>query len=264
MLDSYERLCEERPSLYPVHVHEWAGCVFVNLADGAPRDFDGIMDPHIDTLKNWPLADLQLGHTHQATLHCNWKVFWENFLECYHCPGIHPELCEMVPVYRTGVSTAGEAHTVPAFSGSRDPAAADGVRTGAETWSMDGCIHGARFSGLSAEEIAVGYVFVMAWPTMYIVAHPDYVRLVSFLPLGPEHVQLTAEWLFPAETLRMPDFDLRNVTAFATMVMEQDGRASELNQSGLRSLQHRRGMLVPQEQDIARFHHWVREQTADA
>ena len=42
----------------------------------------------------------------ETDIACNWKVFWENYNECLHCPGIHPELCDMVPVYRQGIMSA--------------------------------------------------------------------------------------------------------------------------------------------------------------
>jgi Rieske 2Fe-2S family protein len=263
-LGTAEKICDESLTLYSIAVKEWRGFVFINLDDNPARDFDAIMDPHADELRNWPLETLKSGHTHQAVLRCNWKIFWENFLECYHCPGIHPELCQLVPIYRRAVSTAGEAHSVPEYSGSRDPQAIDGIRESAETWSMDGKVHGARFDGLTPEEVAQGYKFLMAWPTMYMVAHPDYVRIVSFRPLGPESLELTAEWLFPAETLAVTNFDMRNVTDFATLVMTQDGMVSELNQAGLHSIKHRHGVLVPQELDISRFHNWLFGELGDA
>ena len=70
---------------------------------------------------------------------------------------------------------------------------------------------------------------------MYVVAHVDYVRSVRLTPLGPERTRLIAEWLFPPETLAQPGFDAADVAAFAKIVMEQDGAASEMNQRGLRS-----------------------------
>ena len=48
----------------------------------------------LDALDNWPMDRLVTGHRIEPRyLACNWKVFWENYNECLHCPGIHPELC---------------------------------------------------------------------------------------------------------------------------------------------------------------------------
>ncbi len=75
--------------LHPVNVTVWNGCVFVNLSDD-PVPLAA--DPGLDTLTAWPVADLSTGFRHSRDLACNWKVFWENYNECLHCPGIHPEL----------------------------------------------------------------------------------------------------------------------------------------------------------------------------
>jgi Rieske 2Fe-2S family protein len=99
---------------------------------------------------------------------------------------------------------------------------------------------------------------------MFIVAHVDYVRAVSLRPLGPEQTELRAEWLFPADTLSAPDFDLDNVVTFAKTVMMQDAAACEMNQRGLASTKFMNGTLMPQEFDVYRFQQWVRQQTAHA
>jgi Rieske 2Fe-2S family protein len=92
---------------------------------------------------------------------------------------------------------------------------------------------------------------------MFVVAHVDYVRAVSLMPLGPEETRLTIEWYFARETLDSPGFDLSDVTDFATTVVLEDGAACEINQRGLKSSRFKRGRLMPQEFDIYRFHQWV-------
>ncbi len=34
---------------------------------------------------------------HSYEVAANWKVIAENYHECYHCPLIHPELCQVTP-----------------------------------------------------------------------------------------------------------------------------------------------------------------------
>jgi Rieske 2Fe-2S family protein len=79
-------------------------------------------------------------------------------------------------------------------------------------------------------------------------------------PLGPEQTELTAEWLFPAETLNDPAFDLPKAVEFADLVMRQDVALCELNQKGLHSLRHRTGTLMPEEYLVHKLHNWVRSQ----
>ena len=137
-------------------------------------------------------TELVTGHRLEKVLECNWKVFWENYNECLHCPGIHPELSDMVPIYRKGIMSEQEA---PDWT--PEVAQAPVLKAGAQTWTMDGQPCGPEFPNLTAQERANGHNFVTLYPTMFIVAHVDYVRAVSLTPLGPERTRLTAEWLFP-------------------------------------------------------------------
>jgi len=94
---------------------------------------------------------------------------------------------------------------------------------------------------------------------MFVVGHVDYVRSVRLLPLGPEETELTAEWYFPADA--MPDAEaIDNIVSFGKLVLDQDAGICEVNQRGLRSIRHERGVLLPEEYDIRRFHDWVRGQ----
>ncbi|MGE4247179.1 MAG: SRPBCC family protein, partial [Parvibaculaceae bacterium] len=154
----------------------------------------------------------------------------------------------------------------PAFAehaDATDPRFTGGLRAGARTWSMNGQLAGPEFPDLTPEECAAGQTFVTTLPAMFLIAHPDYVRTVRLLPLGPTRTELLAEWLFPEETLAAPGFDLANTVDFATLVMSQDGKACELNQRGLAALPHERGILMPQEYEISGFHRWIREMLDD-
>ena len=238
--------------LKPVAVRGWNGFVFLNLAD----DPDEIWaDVGLRSLDNWPMQSLVTGHRWVSDLECNWKAFWENYSECLHCPGIHPELCDMVPVYGTGVMGASEA-----LGWTPDQPQGRNLRPGAESWTMTGAPCGPVFPGLTTAEREAGYSFVTLWPTMYVVAHVDYVRSVRLVPLGPEKTRLIAEWHFPAETLAQPGFDAAEVAAFAKIVMRQDGEASEMNQRGIRSPAFTAARLMPEEYEIHRFHRWILDQ----
>lgn len=238
--------------LFPVHVRDWNGFLFLCLADTPPELSPDI---GISALDNWPMAGLKTGHRVVKDLNCNWKIFWENYNECLHCPGIHPELCDMVPIYRQGVMAANEA---PGWEPGGTQAST--LKAGAQSWTMTGVACGPEFPGLTEAERLNGYNFVTLYPTMFVVAHVDYVRSVTVTPLGPERTRLTAEWLFSDETLAQPGFDPVEVARFATLVLDQDGAACEMNQRGLRSEKFERGRLMPQEFDILKFHNWVRAQ----
>lgn len=239
----------EDHGLLPVAVRVWRGFVFLSLASD-PAPLRG--DVALEVLANWPLETLATGHFWQKDIACNWKLFWENYSECLHCPGLHPELSDLVPVYRGGIMAANEA-----AGWQPGDAAPPSIRPGARSWTADGDLCGPAFPGLTEAERAAGFSFVTLWPSAFVVAHPDYVRSVRLQPLAPDRTRLTATWHFAPETLARPGFDAEAVAAFARLVMTQDAGAAEMNQRGLASPAFDRARLMPEEYEIARFHRWL-------
>lgn len=245
--------------LFKVNVREWNGFVFACLAD-EPPDFAEVPDLGPAVLDNWPMRDLVTGHSITVELACNWKIFWENYNECLHCPSVHPDLCRMVPVYGEGIMAYEErADWSPEMD--RPPG---NLRPGARTWTTSGDPCGPEFPNLTEAERLAGFHFVTLLPSLFVVAHVDYVRAVSLRPLGPETTLVTAEWLFPPETLSAPGFDMAAVVDFAAKVIREDGAACEMNQRGLHCSKLSSGTLVPQEYAIRLFHDWVRESMKEA
>jgi len=243
-------------SLYKIRVQEWRGGVFVALTDDPPP-FERAFDPPSSRLDAWPLADLVVGHVLVKTLECNWKIFWENFNECLHCPGVHPSLSQLVPIYGRGLVREGDDPDWLRTAADPDPKYKGGLRAGAATWSMDGQPTGVPFAGLSAEDRRRGALFVTHLPSLFIVAHVDYLRVVRLRPLAPERTELRVEYLFSRESLESPGFDLRNIVDFTNTVMSEDARICELNQRGLRAMPHAHGVIMPEEYLIRKFHEWV-------
>lgn len=238
-------------------VDTWGGFVFVNLAPEPSAGLRDSLGSEADALDHWPLERLRSVHRERKPLACNWKVFWENYSECYHCPGLHPELCRVVPLYRKGVLSYAD---VPGWE-PRDEAD-DGrptVAPGLVTWTLDGRSSLPLIEGLDEELRAAGMAFASFTASMFVVGHPDYVRSVRMLPQGPESVELTIDWLLPAGAPAPIGPELERLLALGRLVVEQDGAVCELNQRGLRSRGHRHGVLVPQEYELWAFHEWLRQ-----
>jgi Rieske 2Fe-2S family protein len=243
-------------SLYDVAVRDWNGFVFVHLDPENARSLEeSFDDSHI--LDHWQLADLVVGHTYEKIINCNWKVFWENFSECLHCPNIHPQLSQTVPLYKQYFMEAGDDPKWEAHQRSGDVLYKPGLAEGKETWSKDGSPCAEYFPELTAEEIARGHTYCQTIPSAFLVGHVDYVRAVRLRPLGPETTEFQAQWLFREESLADADFDLSGVVEFSQQVIDEDGAAAELNQQGLHSIRHERGALMAEEYAVHDFHVWV-------
>ena len=76
---------------------EWHGLVFVD-ASGTATAAGGSAgrDSRSWSRPTNPNACGRPGR-HDYVVAANWKILTENYQECYHCPMIHPELCEVSP-----------------------------------------------------------------------------------------------------------------------------------------------------------------------
>jgi Rieske 2Fe-2S family protein len=241
--------------LYRVACATWAGFVFVNLAPPAGVPLERLVAAGARDLQHWPLDRLATAHRESHVIACNWKVFWENFSECYHCPRVHPELCGLVPMYGHAVVSADDD---PAQVAGTARAGSSPLASGAVTWTLDGKTTLPFFPDLTEAERAAGMTFVTLLPGMFIIAHADYLRTVRVRPLAAETTELTVEWLLPDEARDAQDFDLERLTALGRLVVTQDARVCEINQRGLRCREHVGGVLVAQEHGVHEFHRWVR------
>ena len=247
--------------LYEMAVTEWSGFVFVALT-GAPPPFAASFDVPLGRLAAWDLDRLVLGHVFSRTMRCNWKIFWENYNECLHCPGVHPKLSQLVPIYGRGLLEERDDPYWTVHTSDDDPKFKGGLRSGAATWSLDGRATSGEFPNLSMQDRKAGHIYMTGLPSMFIVGHVDYVRVVRLRPLGPEQAELRVEYLFLPQTLADPNFDLRNVVDFTDLVMTEDAGICEVNQRGLHAAPHVRGVVMPEEYVLRQFHDWVRAELA--
>jgi len=243
---------KEEHGLFPVHLQDWRGFLFVCLSD-TPPDFAQASIPELSKLTNWPLEGLVSAHRRQWDMACNWKIFWENFGECLHCPGVHPNLSKRVSAFARGINAPNEA-----VDWTPDTPPVPSLNDGACTWTVNGKACGPEFPDLTEAERAEGAGFLTFYPTCYITAQVDFLRVGTLKPLGPERTLLTLDWMVPPETLAASDFDLANLVDFVAEVVDEDAMVCEMNQRGLVSDRYRAGTLMPQEFDIAYFHAWLR------
>jgi Rieske 2Fe-2S family protein len=244
-------------TLHPIAVNVWRGFVYVNLA-GSGAQLGNNFNANLAQFDHWPLESLVVGHSLTKRIGCNWKVFWENYNECLHCPTVHPGLIDIVPIYRRGIMEERDDPNWRATSDRDDPMYQGGLKRGAATWSADGQSLGHEFPDLTAMERGLGYHYMTSLPSHYLVLHVDHVRSSRILALGPEETELHIEWLFPRETLADPTVDIMKACDFSATVMGEDAEVCELAQRGMHATPHAHGMLMPEEYDVWRFQEWVR------
>jgi Rieske 2Fe-2S family protein len=80
--------------LKQARVVEFEGMIFINCDPDAP-DFLPALNKIAVTLKPYDLANAKVAHKQIYTVHANWKLVLENYLECYHCATSHRAYARM-------------------------------------------------------------------------------------------------------------------------------------------------------------------------
>jgi Rieske 2Fe-2S family protein len=219
--------------LVELPIETWHGWVFVN-ATGDAQPFvehvgalDGIVAPYSPEM-----LSLRVAHTYE--LAANWKVIAENYHECYHCPLIHPELCQVSP------PTSGDNYDLPGswVGGSME------LREHAETMSLDGRSGGVALPGVNPRKVE--YLHLL--PNLLISAHPDYVMTHLLEPLAANRTRIVCSWYFASS-----DIDPSYAVDFWDLTNRQDWAACESVQRGLASPHFRPGPLASNEDAVHDF-----------
>jgi glycine betaine catabolism A len=227
--------------LIRARVAEWHGWVFVNASGDAPP-----LEEHIGNLEAlvapWAPERMFVAETHEYVVEANWKGITENYHECYHCPSIHPALCEVTP------TDSGEnfPHDGCWVGGSME------LKEHAETMSLSGESLGCRIPGLSDKQGREVYYFGLV-PNLLISLHPDYVMTHRMEPLSPGRTRVECAWLFPPEVTERADFDPGYASEFWDITNREDWRACESVQRGLSSRGHRQGPFAWSEDEVHAF-----------
>ncbi|MGH3498456.1 MAG: aromatic ring-hydroxylating oxygenase subunit alpha [Nocardioidaceae bacterium] len=237
----------ELPSFVPADnglvelpVETWHGWVFCHAATaaspGAPVSFADHVGELGRLVAPYTPEDLVLGARHTYQVAANWKVISENYHECYHCPLIHPELCQVSP------PTSGDNYDLPgAWVGGRMD-----LRDGARTMSLTGESNGRPIPG--ADPRTVEYLGLL--PNLLISAHPDYLMAHRMVPLAPDLTWVECSWYFLAGDIPV---DPAYAVEFWDITNRQDWSACESVQRGLASPHFRPGPFSPAEDAVHQF-----------
>ena len=251
---------KQKYSLKKVNHFIWKGLVFINFDSRAKFKLNDVFQYTDPTIEKLNLEKFVIGHVWKKVVNCNWKIYWENYSECLHCPNIHPELSELVPLYQRRLV---DIKDHPQWQILKDQNFNEkyqgGLKKGSETWSYDGSAQGHPIKEIKDDLHSRGQIYISTWPTMFLGIYGDHIRVVRLIPLGEEQVELTAEWLFEPSTLQDKKYNTKNVIDFAILVMNQDASISELNQKGVKNFNEKEeGVLMPEEYLIKDFHKYIR------
>ncbi|AGL17596.1 aromatic ring-hydroxylating dioxygenase subunit alpha [Actinoplanes sp. N902-109] len=237
--------------LRAVHVREWLGYVWICLAADPPSFADTVEGAVVERLGSltpltrYGIEDLAVGRSIRYDVRANWKLIIENFMECYHCSTIHPELVHVLPEFAGGYA----AQYYVGHGAEFGP--------GVEGFTVDGSPGVTTIAGLTAEQDR-RYFAVTIKPQVFVNLVPDHVIVHRMYPEAADRTVVECDWLYLPQVVAAGTDLSRSVELF-DRVNRQDFAACEACQPGMSSRAWTAGgVLVPSEHHIAAFHDWVR------
>jgi len=245
--------------LKTVHVREWLGYVWVCVAPTAgaetPPSFEDAVMTEVSTrfgqvhsLQNYGLENLRIGETKRYEVAANWKLIIENFMECYHCATIHPELTEVIPEFAEGWA-----------SQAKDEIHGASFGPDVQGFTVDGSSGVVALPAIAPEQDRKYYAITVR-PQVFINTVPDHVIFHRMYPVSATKTIVECDWLFLPEVVEQ-NMDISRSVELFHRVNLQDFEACEHTQPNMSSRAYEDGgALVPSEHHIAEFHQWWEDQ----
>ncbi len=222
--------------LHAAALAEWEGFAFVSIARDPPP-FESEWAPMRERLARFGLPGLVVGHRIVYDVRANWKLVFENYSECLHCPTIHPKLASVLP-YQSGANdlTAG-----PFLGGYME------IKAPNQSATMSGRACGLPLSAdTPAADRHRAYYYTLM-PNLLLSIHPDYVNYYLVHPLAVDRTRVESEWLFHPQTLAADASNIRDAIEFWDLTNRQDWEIVERSQLGIASRRYTPGPFSPRE-----------------
>jgi Rieske 2Fe-2S family protein len=248
-------------SCYPLqaaHVQVLAGLIYVCLAD-EPPDFEPARRTIEPFILPHGLDRAKVCFSKDYTIRANWKLLVENNRECYHCPGGHPEFCQV----NFDVGMPGDPRGTDEYQSSfqkmraswEDQGLAVGpvnfpggewfrcarvpLRQGHVTESLDGKPLAPLMGDLKTRDL--GSLRVINLPHAWFHLNSDNANGTQLIPVGPELTTARLTWLVNADAVEGTDYHPERVAEFWKITTEQDFALCENNHAGIRSSRYQPG-----------------------
>jgi choline monooxygenase len=168
------------------------------------------------------------------TIACNWKVYVDNYLEGYHLPLVHPELCKLLD-YRRYVTELSDLCSLQ-YSPFLD--------AGAE--NLYGAANGRAF-----------YYFL--WPNAMLNILPGRLQINRVLPLAHDRTEVHFDYLYEDASTAEARARIEADIDYSDRVQKEDIEICQLVQQRLGSRAYQRGRFsVKRESGVHHFQNLLR------
>jgi Rieske 2Fe-2S family protein len=209
-------------SLKPARLGLWEGFIFLNL-EHTSVSLEKSFEPLGGKFSPWNLAGLRSAKRMEYDVKANWKLMFQNYSECYHCLGVHPELSKISP-YDSAENDLIEG----SFLGGFMRIASD------KSLTLTGNACALPVGNFGDEDFRFVFYYSI-FPNMLLSLHPDYVMVHRLEARAPERTLIVCDWFFNPDAFERSDFDPDDAVDFWDMVNKQDWHVCELSQQGISS-----------------------------
>jgi Rieske 2Fe-2S family protein len=243
-------------SLHLVNLALWEGFIFVNLVDtrnastrlrnptarqaerGGYIPLEQWFAPLAGKFSHWNMSILRSAKRIEYDVRANWKLMFENYSECYHCPGVHPMLSKVSP-YDSAENDLCEGPFLGGFMSI--------IKGAGLTMSGKACALPIDHEHEQEHEDKTRVFYYSIFPNMLLSLHPEYVMVHQLWPQSPERTLILCDWFFHPDAFAVsdrggkPDFNPNDAIEFWDMTNKQDWHVCELSQQGIASRAYQPG-----------------------
>ena len=271
MSDGFDRASH---GLHKVPVEIVHGLVFVCFCDDPPAMATARRDL-AEPLAVFDFGNMKVAAQKTYPIAANWKLAVENYQECYHCAGAHPEYARMHTMMlidekrerverhmfekmaACGLKNVDidfidtEARPGEMGFGYSRSALFEGYRTGSKDGEPVAPLLG-KLTGYDggASDITLG-------PFSYFLAYSDHVVGYVFTPVDGKNCQCEVYWLVRGDAIEGKDYELEELMWLWDVTTCADERIIVNNWKGVNSKYYKPGPFSGMEKNEQRFVDWV-------
>lgn len=223
-------ISKDELGLHRVSVEEWGQGVYVNTEPDAPsmREAHPQLDEMAANIELWlSVDDFRWVGRYVHTQSANWKLWYDNGTECYHCPTVHK-------------SSFGSAYD---------------VRDGQYATRYWGSMYSGQFDAAPAtgdELVGGGYRSVQLFPGNQYVQQNDFIVLGRAVPHSPASTTFVVDYFSEQDT---PPDRVDEWVKLWNQTYDEDARIVEEVQANIASGRVDAMRYTPGLEDASRFMH---------
>lgn len=226
--------------LIPVAMEVWQDIIWVCLDEpdvSLSALVEGI-EKRVSSGERNLLTELKFYKRTQYDIQCNWKAYVDNYLEGYHLPHVHPELCDLLDIQKYVTVTSG--------------------------------YHSLQYSPFQAGDNLYGagggeayYYFI--WPNFMLNIIPGRLQTNRVIPIAPDRCQVIFDYFYDDVSSEGAHKRAEADMDYAHKVQLEDVEICEYVQRGLASRAYDRGRFsVECEEGVYHFQTLLKEAYASA